>query len=435
MSIRDFLAGARPPRRPAFRLPMTAPARVAAYHALCGHRRPRAGPSDGARRGPAAAERPARPGAGRRDRARHAALAARARRVDRDGPPRTGRLPADGRVLTILRLSLYQILHLDRVPASAVVDDAVDLRAPGAARAGRRLRQRAAAVAAAPAPPAGLAAAPAAGAATVRRRSPTSASRTRIPTGSLGRWLDRYGFDAAEAWVRFNNATPAVTLRVNALRATRAETQAWLDERGGHDDADPPRAAGLVVEETENAGLLHEADGPLGDPGRSVAAGVADGRRAPGRPRAGPVRGARRQDHGDGGGHARHGPARGLRRAAAAHPAAARHVDRVRHARDARVVHVGSRRAAAVCGRLRPGAGGRAVLGPGHRAPRPRHQVAAARGRICAGLAAASEALLDRAAAAVAPGGRLVYATCSSEPEENDDVVDALPRTHIRSSR
>src|SRR3979409_30750 len=29
--------------------------------------------------------------------------------------------------VTILRLSLYQILHLDRVPASAVVDDAVDL--------------------------------------------------------------------------------------------------------------------------------------------------------------------------------------------------------------------------------------------------------------------------------------------------------------------
>ena len=47
----------------------------------------------------------------------------------------TGRVPTDPRVLTILRLSLYQILHLDRVPASAVVDDAVDLATRLAQRA------------------------------------------------------------------------------------------------------------------------------------------------------------------------------------------------------------------------------------------------------------------------------------------------------------
>jgi 16S rRNA (cytosine967-C5)-methyltransferase len=32
--------------------------------------------------------------------------------------------------------------------------------------------------------------------------------------------------------------------------------------------------------------------------------------------------------------------------------------------------------------------------------------------------------LLQRAAAVVRPGGRLVYATCSSEPEENEMIVD-----------
>ena len=47
-----------------------------------------------------------------------------------------------------------------------------------------------------------------------------------------------------------------------------------------------------------------------------------------------------------------------------------------------------------------------------------------------AGLAVAQEVLLERAAAAVAPGGRLVYATCSSEPDENDDVVDRFLRAH-----
>jgi 16S rRNA (cytosine967-C5)-methyltransferase len=46
------------------------------------------------------------------------------------------------------------------------------------------------------------------------------------------------------------------------------------------------------------------------------------------------------------------------------------------------------------------------------------------------GLAAAQEALLDRAATTVAPGGRLVYATCSSEPDENDDVVDRFLQAH-----
>src|SRR5687768_6347555 len=40
----------------------------------------------------------------------------------------------DAEVLDVLRLSIFQLLHLDRVPASAVVNDAVDL----ARRAGKK---------------------------------------------------------------------------------------------------------------------------------------------------------------------------------------------------------------------------------------------------------------------------------------------------------
>jgi 16S rRNA (cytosine967-C5)-methyltransferase len=43
-----------------------------------------------------------------------------------------------------------------------------------------------------------------------------------------------------------------------------------------------------------------------------------------------------------------------------------------------------------------------------------------------AGLVALQTRLLDRAAALVRPGGLLVYATCSLEPEENEIQIDAL---------
>jgi 16S rRNA (cytosine967-C5)-methyltransferase len=43
-------------------------------------------------------------------------------------------------------------------------------------------------------------------------------------------------------------------------------------------------------------------------------------------------------------------------------------------------------------------------------------------------LAASQRVMLAHAAAMVRPGGRLVYATCSSEPEENEGIAEAFLR-------
>jgi 16S rRNA (cytosine967-C5)-methyltransferase len=45
-------------------------------------------------------------------------------------------------------------------------------------------------------------------------------------------------------------------------------------------------------------------------------------------------------------------------------------------------------------------------------------------------FAAKQQLMLDNAAAVIAPGGRLVYATCSSEPEENEQVADGFLARH-----
>lgn len=339
----------------------------------------------------------------------------------------TGRLPADGRVLTILRLSLYQILHLDRVPASAVVDDAVDLarlaqRAPAAGfvnallRSLLRQRHR---LALPPRPQPGG----------DREAALAYLGVTHShPDWLAGRWLDRYGLDAAEAWVRFNNATPAVTLRVNALRATRAETQAWLDQRGVRTTPTRHAPLGLVVEEMENPGVLHEATDRwvIQDEASQLVSLIVGARpehrvldlcAAPGGKTT-----AMAADMHD----------TGMLVACDVRPR------RIRLLRDTlttfgthatRVVHVardGPLPFAAAFDRVlvdAPCSG----LGTVRRDPDlkwRRHEAE------LPGLAAAQESLLDRAAATVAPGGRLVYATCSSEPDENDDVLDRFLRSH-----
>ena len=48
----------------------------------------------------------------------------------------------------------------------------------------------------------------------------------------MTRWLERYGFEATEAWATFDNSAAALTLRANTLRTSRDELAAALASHG-----------------------------------------------------------------------------------------------------------------------------------------------------------------------------------------------------------
>lgn len=331
----------------------------------------------------------------------------------------------DPEVLTILRLSLYQILHLDRVPASAVVDDAVNLTrgarkpsASGFVNAVLRsiLRQR--------------------GHLSLPVRPASSADRDAAiaylgithshPSWLVARWFDRVGLDAAERWVRFNNSTPALTLRANRLQTTRDALQAELAARGVETELSGYAPDGLVV----RSGNALAAD-PAGrfvvqDEASQLVAhavGARPGERvldlcaSPGGKTT-----AMAADMADS----------GLIVASDVRPARIDLLHRTVRASGATHIHVvhlaaeGPLAFGAVFDRVlvdAPCSG----LGTVRRDPDIRWRREEA---DLAVLARAQVALLARAAATVKPRGRLIYATCSSEPEENEGVVDAFLADH-----
>ena len=129
----------------------------------------------------------------------------------------TGRL--DDEVLTVLRLGAYQLLYLQRVPAAAAVHESVSLvrrvgKASAAGLVNAVLRGIAATGHALPLPP-----------------EPDSSDTRKTclaylsvtcshPRWLVERWLDRRGFRRTVEWTRFNNSPPALTLRANRLRTT-----------------------------------------------------------------------------------------------------------------------------------------------------------------------------------------------------------------------
>jgi len=146
------------------------------------------------------------------------------------------------RVLTLLRMTAYQIVFLTRIPAFAAVSDAVSL-ARVRARPGvtgfvnavlRSFNRRGA-----------------------RERDPTApidpiealAVRLSFPTWLAARWVDRYGVDEATALMHAMNERPPITVRANTLRLTReALAQRLTQEDGLRVSATRYAPEGLVVE-------------------------------------------------------------------------------------------------------------------------------------------------------------------------------------------
>ena len=329
------------------------------------------------------------------------------------------RLPSlDPRVRVLLRMTAYQIAFLERVPAFAAVNDAVTLapRSPGVsafvnavlrsfARRGARERE--------PAPP--------------RNPIDALAARCSFPTWIVERWVVRYGRDEAEALMRALNERPPLTLRANRLRITREELGRRLADEDGLDSRRTRLAPeGLVV-------------GPGGAPGewRAFADGgfavqdeasmliarllapepgatVADVCAAPG------TKTTHLAELMDNRGRILAFD-REPTRLARVGEAAARLGISIIDAREGPVESLAKDFPAACDGVLVDAPCSN--LGVLRRNPEVKWR------RQPSDIALASQRqreILGSAAAMVRPGGRLVYATCSLEPEENDDVARAF---------
>ncbi len=125
-------------------------------------------------------------------------------------------------VRTLLRLTAYQILFLDRVPRWAAVDEAVSLarlksRNPGPAEFVNAVLRALTRSTEAPPLPA----------------NPVEALATRLsfPDWIAARWVKRYGLKEAEALMAAMNERPPVTIRANALRISREDLAARLHDK------------------------------------------------------------------------------------------------------------------------------------------------------------------------------------------------------------
>jgi 16S rRNA (cytosine967-C5)-methyltransferase len=334
----------------------------------------------------------------------------------------------DAEVLQILRLGAYQLLHLDRVPAAAAVNDAVAMT--------RRARKTSAA---------GLVNAVLR---TISRNSHRLPLPGRPPAGDpldyleialshprwlVKRWLARYGLEGAETWERFNNGAAPLTIRVNRLKTDPDRLAQDLRQHGV--EVTPARYAPDALIATAGNPLLT----PLAGSGAFVLQDEASQLVAL---LAAPQPGMRVLDAcaSPGGKTTAMAAAAEDRAEIVAADVRDARVQLLRNTVDAsgatsiRIVQADLARPLPFGGVFdvvfvdAPCSG----LGTVRRDPdiRWRRQEP-----DLAGLAASQLAMLRNAADVVRVDGRLIYSTCSSEPDENEDVVTTFLESDGRFSQ
>ncbi|HYM38421.1 MAG TPA: 16S rRNA (cytosine(967)-C(5))-methyltransferase RsmB [Nitrospiraceae bacterium] len=159
-------------------------------------------------------------------------------RLDHVATKSMAKLPA--RVRIALRLGAYQLLHLDRIPPSAAVNESVALikagnpgHWPGFVNAVLRALIRT------PAPPW-----------PDRAANPIQALSVQYacPAWLTERWIARFGVRDAETLCRATTITPPLTIRANTLRTSRDALASQLTELGCVVKPTRISAVGLVLE-------------------------------------------------------------------------------------------------------------------------------------------------------------------------------------------
>ena len=326
----------------------------------------------------------------------------------------------DPEVMTVLRLGVYQLLYLERVPPSAAVNESVHLvrkvgKASASGMVNAVLRRVAVTRNDLKLPP-----------------EPRASDSTEVqlaflsltcshPQWLVQRWLERLGFPKTVNWVRFNNTPPPLTLRANRLRITPEHLARRLAKHGvtteptrfardglvvisGNPFRGPLAAEGLFLAQDEASQLVAELVAPC--PGERILDACA----APG----GKTTALAASLSSDGmlvASDFRFSRLRLLKQIVTEFGAAG-----------AQLVQLDLRQPAPFAPVFdkvlvdAPCSG----LGILRRDPEIRWRRQAEDLRR---YAKEQLTIVSQAAAAVRPGGRLVYATCSGEPEENDDVV------------